>query len=73
MSGSEDVKQNEQPQNEADIDAKLKVRPRSATLLTLKWLAERFRKSTKIKTALAEGSYSVDTDKLAKALLNKEH
>ena len=73
MSGNEDSKKNtETPPSEAEIEAKLKVRPRSATLLNLKWWAERFRKSAKIKSELAEGNYVVDSDRLAKALLNKE-
>ena len=55
-----------------DLEAELKARPRSPTLLNLKWWAERFQKAAKIKTAVAEGRYSVDTNKLAQALLNRE-
>ena len=65
-------KSGEMPPNEAEIEAQLKVRPRSATLLNLKWWAERFRRSAKIKSDLKEGNYSLDSDKIAKALLNKE-
>ncbi len=45
-------------------------RPRSATMLKLQWLAERVRKCEKIRKAVAEGSYSVDSREVAKAIMN---
>ena len=57
---------------EEQIDQELEARPRSATLLNLKWLAQRLRRSKKIKTDLSSGRYLVDNEKLAKAILNKD-
>ena len=56
---------------EEEIDKEINSRPRSATLLTLKWLAERVRKTSKIMNRLEDGDYEVDSKDLAKALLNK--
>ncbi len=46
-------------------------RPRSATMIKLQWLAEQVRKTLRIKEQIEEGSYHVDSQSLAKALLNK--
>lgn len=48
-----------------------KPRKRSLTELTLGWLAERMRKAEKIKTQIQNGSYQVDNDKVASAIINK--
>ncbi len=45
-------------------------RPRSMTVLKLQWLAERARKCMHIKAKLEDGKYSVDSKKVAKAILN---
>jgi len=45
-------------------------RKRSLTALTLDWLAERLRRSERIKSELESGSYSVDSKKVAASLLN---
>ena len=58
--------------NEAEIERELEKRPRSATLLSLKWLAERLKKTRTIKRDLENGSYKVDSKKLAKSILNEE-
>jgi anti-sigma28 factor (negative regulator of flagellin synthesis) len=47
-----------------------KPRKRGLTEVTLGWLAERLRKTESIKTKLAEGSYEVDTRKVAKAIVD---
>lgn len=49
-----------------------KKRVRGITSMSLDWLAERFRKTEKVKEKLAEGNYTVDSDAIAKAILNDE-
>ena len=44
-------------------------RRRGLTSLTLEWIAEKFRRANKIKEELAQGSYQVDSDKVAKAIV----
>ncbi len=61
----------EDTDNEAEIEKQFAGRPRSATLLNLKWLAERLRKARRVKRGLEEGTYSLDSDKIARALLNE--
>jgi hypothetical protein len=43
---------------------------RSPTLLKLQWLAERVRKMERIKSEVGSGTYSVDSNLVAKAMLN---
>ena len=51
----------------------LKKRVRGVTSMSLEWLAERLRKAEKIKEKLAKGTYKVDSNKLAKAILNQNN
>lgn len=44
-------------------------RPRSLTTLKMEWLAERVRKCKRIKDQIEEGTYSIDSREVAKALL----
>ena len=44
-------------------------RPRAMTTLKLQWLAERIRKTERIKQALAAGNYKVDSRAVARAVL----
>lgn len=46
------------------------TRPRSMTTLKLEWLAERARKCRRIKEAIDNGTYQVDSHEVAKAVLN---
>lgn len=47
-------------------------RRRGLTSVTLQWLAEKFRRAQNIKNQLSNGTYTVDSDKIAKAILNSE-
>jgi Anti-sigma-28 factor, FlgM len=47
-------------------------RKRGLTSVTLQWLAEKFRRAQRIKSELSNGKYQVDTDKVARAILNTE-
>lgn len=46
-------------------------RRRGITSVTLGWIADRLRRTEKIKADLAQGAYSIDSQQLAKALLNQ--
>ena len=59
----------EQIQNQAETQVKQSRRPRSMTTLKLQWLAERARKCREIKEAVEAGTYRVDSQKVAKAVL----
>ena len=48
-----------------------KPRKRSLTEVTLGWIAERIRKTEKIKAELQTGAYKVDSQKVASAILNE--
>jgi anti-sigma28 factor (negative regulator of flagellin synthesis) len=48
-------------------------RKRGFTALTLEWIAEKFRRTERIKDALNRGTYQVDSNAVAKAILNNEH
>ncbi len=63
--------QNENNDLEKSIDKELEKRPRSATLLSLKWLAERVRKKSEVVEKVREGNYELDSKKIAEAILNK--
>jgi anti-sigma28 factor (negative regulator of flagellin synthesis) len=45
-------------------------RKRGLTSLTIQWLAEKFRRAEKIKEELSQGTYQVDSDKVAKAIID---
>lgn len=52
------------------IDEEIKSRPRSPTLLKLKWVAERLRKKAAVEERIKGGEYDLDSQKIAEALLN---
>ena len=56
----------EQPSNNAQAP-----RRRSITSLTLTWLAERMRKAEKVKSAIEQGNYKVNSEELAKSIVVK--
>jgi anti-sigma28 factor (negative regulator of flagellin synthesis) len=41
--------------------------------MTLQWIAEKFRRAEKIKEELSQGTYQVDSDKVAKAIIENSH
>lgn len=47
-------------------------RKKGLTSLTLEWLAEKFRRTERIKDALNRGTYQVDSSEVAKAMLNND-
>ena len=47
-------------------------RKRGLTSVTLQWIAEKLRKAERIKDALDRGTYQIDSNKVAKALLTGE-
>ena len=49
-----------------------KPKHRSATSITLGWLAEKLRHTEKVKEQVKSGTYRVDSSALARSLLNKD-
>lgn len=49
-----------------------KPRKRGVTELTLGWIAEKLRKTETIKEQLASGTYKVNSEKVAAAILNED-
>ena len=50
----------------------IKKRVRGVTSMSLEWLAERFRKTEKVKEQVCNGDYKPDSSAVAKAILNEE-
>jgi anti-sigma28 factor (negative regulator of flagellin synthesis) len=65
----EDSNSNEKPEGAV---AGIKRRVRGLTSMSLEWLAERFRKTADIKESIKSGTYKVDSNKLAEAIINEE-
>jgi non-homologous end joining protein Ku len=47
-------------------------RRKGLTSLTLQWIAEKLRRKEKIIEELSNGTYEVDSSKIARALVNKQ-
>ena len=45
---------------------------RGITSLTLGWLAERIRKTERIRESVDQGTYQVDSEKVAQSMLKSE-
>ena len=45
---------------------------RSVTSVTLGWIAERIRKAERLKELVNSGSYTVDSEKVARSISNEE-
>lgn len=56
-----------------DIPGNKPPRRKGLTSLTLQWIAEKLRRKEKIIEELSNGTYEVDSDKIARALVNKPH
>lgn len=57
----------------SDNESKKSIEPRrrSLTSMTLTWLAERMRKTERLKNAVEEGAYRVNSEELAKSIVIK--
>lgn len=53
-------------------DTPRQPRRRSLTHLTLDWLTERVRRASEIKAEIESGTYKVQSDRIAAALVNEE-
>jgi anti-sigma28 factor (negative regulator of flagellin synthesis) len=53
-----------------DVGTRANGRPRSPTILKLQWLGERLRKVERIKKQVAAGTYHVDSESIARAMLS---
>jgi len=47
-----------------------KPRKRGLTSMTLQWIADKFRRAEQIKNELNTGTYQIDSNKIARAILN---
>ena len=47
-------------------------RKRGITSVTLGWIAEKLRRAEKIKEEIKSGTYKVDSEKIAAAIVNKD-
>lgn len=55
----------------SQLNKEISKRPRSATLLCLKMFADMFRKTHDIKSKVTSGNYNVNSEEVAKSLVNK--
>ena len=63
---------NQDGANNCPQDTPPPKRKRGLTSVTLQWIAERIRKAQKVKEDLNNGTYCVDSQKIAKALLGPD-
>ena len=64
----------EQPQDipKSHLDSKANRRPRSPTMLNLSWVRDRLMKARDARKKIEDGQYDINSEDLAKALLNKK-
>jgi len=65
------LKRHESERKLASLLSELPVKTVNATMLKLQWLAERLRKTERIKGQLEAGSYHVASEDVARAMLGK--
>ena len=58
--------------SEKNSDEQKAPKKRSITSITLGWIAEKLRRAERIKHQIQSGSYKVNTEKVAAAIINKE-
>jgi hypothetical protein len=55
--------------SESNGNAQKPPRRKGLTSLTLQWLADKLRRTDKIKEELSQGTYEIDSSKVAKAII----
>jgi anti-sigma28 factor (negative regulator of flagellin synthesis) len=56
-----------------DMNDQKPPRRKGITSVTLQWIAEKLRRSQRIKEELSTGSYQIDSAKVAQAIINNTH
>jgi anti-sigma28 factor (negative regulator of flagellin synthesis) len=54
----------------SDLNDQKPPRRKGITSMTLHWIAEKLRRAERIKTALSQGTYQVDSAKVAQAIVD---
>ncbi len=54
----------------SDINGQKPHRRKGLTSITLHWIAEKLRRTERIKAELAKGTYQIDSAKVAQALMD---
>ena len=63
---------NSQCNNCCSENTEVPRRRRGLTSVTLQWIADKFRRAQEIKTELSNGTYKVDSSKVAQAIISTE-
>lgn len=69
-SGGNGPSQKDMDMNDENNNQSKPARKRGLTSVALQWLAEKMRRTERIKEELERGTYQVDSSKIAEAILN---